>query len=92
MEFVRGKHVSGIVALSNEGVSDFNIVKGGVSAETSDHFVINALLPKLQSFNGVSPCSVVVLASHQYTILVIYCHMLEMQIAWFTFCHFIVQI
>lgn len=56
----RGKHVSGIVALSNEGVSDFNIVKGGISAETSDYFVIIALLPRLLPFNGVSPCSVVV--------------------------------
>ena len=74
----RGKHVFGIVALSNEGVSDFNIVKGGVSAETSDHFVTNGLLPKLQSFNGVSPCSVVVLDNNQNTILVIYRHMLEM--------------
>ena len=57
----RGKHVSAILAITNEGVLDFNIVTGGVSAETFDHFVINTLLPKLQPFNGINPCSVVVL-------------------------------
>ena len=53
--------VFAIVAVTNEGVLDFNIVTGGISAETFDHFVINALLLKLQPFNGVSPCSEVVL-------------------------------
>ena len=58
----RGEYVSAIVAMTNEGVLDFNnIVAGGASAETFDHFVINALLPKLQPFNGINPCSVVVL-------------------------------
>ena len=33
----RGKHVSAIVAITNEGVLDFNIVTSGVSAETFDH-------------------------------------------------------
>ena len=47
----RGEHISAIVAMTNKGVLDFNIVTGGVSAETFDYFVINALLP----------CSVVVL-------------------------------
>ena len=57
----RGEHISAIVAMTNKGVLDFNIVTGGVSAETFDYFVINALLPKLQPFNVVNPCSVVVL-------------------------------
>ena len=42
----RGEHVSAIVTITNEGVLNFNVVIGGVSAE--HHFVINALLPKLQ--------------------------------------------
>ena len=57
----RGEHISAIVAMTNERVLDFNLVTGGVSAETFDHFVINALLLKLQPFNGANPCSVVVL-------------------------------
>ena len=57
----RGEHVSAIVAMTNERVLDFNLVTGGVSAETFDHFVINALLPKLQPFNGANPCSIVAL-------------------------------
>ena len=50
-----------LLYMTNERVLDFNLVTGGVSAETFDHFVINALLPKLQPFNGANPCSIVVL-------------------------------
>ena len=57
----RGKHVSAIVAMTNEMVLDFNIVTGGVSTEIFDHFVITALLPQLQPFDGLNPCSIVVL-------------------------------
>jgi len=57
----RGEHVSAIVAMTNKAVLDFSIVTGGVSAETFDHFVITALLPHLQPFDGLNPCSIVVL-------------------------------
>ena len=57
----RGEHVSTIVAMNNKGVLDYNTVTGGVSAATFDYFIGTCLLPHLQPFNGVNPCSIVVL-------------------------------
>ena len=39
----RGEHVSAIVTMTNEMVLDFNIVTGGMSAETFDHIMLYAL-------------------------------------------------
>jgi len=47
--------------MNNKGVLDYNTVTGGVSAATFDHFIGTSLLPHLQPFNGVNPCSIVVL-------------------------------
>ena len=57
----RGEHVSAITAMTCDRILDCHTVIGGVTAENFDHFVADALLPNLQSFNGVNPCSVVVL-------------------------------
>ena len=57
----RGEHASAIVGMSSSKIIDFHIVSGSVTAETFDHFVIDALLPHLQPFNGINPHSVIVL-------------------------------
>jgi len=82
----RGEHVSAIVAMTNKGVLDFKTVSGGVSVETFDHFMTTALLPHLQPFNGVNPCSVVVLdnASIHHTSNMLY-YKSEMQGVWYIF-------
>jgi len=49
----RGEHVFAIVAMTNKMVLDFNIVTGGISAYTFDHFVITALLPHLNPYSIV---------------------------------------
>ena len=44
----RGEHASAIVGMSSSKIIEFHIVSGSVTAETFDHFVIDALLPHLQ--------------------------------------------
>ena len=67
--------MSAIVTMCNEGVLDFHLATGDASAETFDYFVTKTLLPQLQPFNGVNPCSVVVLdnaAIHHASVMLLY--------------------
>ena len=58
---IRGDHVSAITTMTCDRILDFHTVIGGVTTENFDHFVTDALLPYLQPFNGINPCSIVVL-------------------------------
>lgn len=58
---VRGQRVSAITAISTEGVLDCYTVTGSVDAEKFTDFIRQALLPHLKPFDGVNPCSVVIL-------------------------------
>lgn len=57
----RGEHITAIAAMTHNRILDFCTVVGGVTADVFDKFVANALLPYLQPFNGVNPCSILVL-------------------------------
>lgn len=57
----RGEHVTAIAAMSCSRILDFWTVVGGVTADVFDKFVANTLLPHLQPFNGINPCSIIVL-------------------------------
>ncbi len=59
--FVRGQRVSAITAISTEGVLDCYTVTGSVDAGKFSDFIQQALLPQLKPFDGVNPCSVVIL-------------------------------
>ena len=58
---VRGTRYSAIGILSTEGVEDVYITEESVDGDTFLHFVRTCLLPLLQSFDGYSSKSVVVL-------------------------------
>ena len=59
--FVRGKHLTAIAAMCTEGLLDYKIVDEAVDADKYQEFIDQCLLPKLHSFNGVNPRSVIVL-------------------------------
>jgi len=47
--------------LSCEKLLDFSTCVRGITAEIFDKFIAGVLLPHLQPFNGVNPCSIIVL-------------------------------
>ena len=54
-------------------IFDFHTVTGGATTENFDHFVTDALLPYLKAFNGINPCSIVVLDNAiEYTMQVMF--------------------
>ena len=57
----RGEHITAIAAMTQKRLLDFWTVVGGVTADIFDMFVANVLLPHLQPFNGVNPCSIMVM-------------------------------
>ncbi|XP_065915597.1 uncharacterized protein [Dysidea avara] len=57
----RGQHISAIAAITCNGILDFSIHVGGVTADVFDNFLSSVLLPHLQPFDGINPCSVVVM-------------------------------
>lgn len=57
----RGEHITAIAAMTCDRILDFWTVVGGVTADVFERFVANGLLPHLQPFNGVNPCSIIVL-------------------------------
>ena len=59
--FRRGKHVTGITAMSMEGVLDCSFVTGGVDGDAFQKFIDENLLSKLQPFNGTNPHSIVIM-------------------------------
>lgn len=58
---VRGQRVSAIVSMSCNGILDFHTSTGSTCGADFHHFVLDALIPHLQPFNGVNPHSIVVL-------------------------------
>jgi len=57
----RGQHVSAMAAMTCEKVVDISTCARGVTADVFDRFLANAVLPYLQPFDGVNPCSIIVL-------------------------------
>ena len=58
---VWGQRISAIGIMSTGGMEDAYIAEGNVNGEVFENFVRMSLLPVLQPFNVVSPCSVVIL-------------------------------
>ena len=57
----RGKRFSAIGILSTEGILDTYITQDSVNAETFLEFIDKSLLQHIMPFNGINPCSVVLL-------------------------------
>lgn len=56
---VRGTRYSAIPVVSTGGVHDVYLAKGNfIDGERFTHFIESCLLPILNPFNGISPCSV----------------------------------
>ena len=56
----RGQHVSAIAAMTCDIIVDFTTCARGVTADVFDRFLSDVLLPHVQPFKGVNPCSIVV--------------------------------
>ena len=75
--FGRGKHMTGIAAMSVEGVLKCSLVTGGIDDDAFQNFIDENLLSKLQSFTGSNPHSIVIIdnaAIHhvQYVVQTLY--------------------
>ena len=57
----RGEHITAIAAMTCSKILEFWTVVEGVTADVFDKFMANALLQHLQPFNGVNPCSVMIM-------------------------------
>ena len=57
----RGKRISSIVAMSIDGIVATESHKGSVNAEVFADFIRGSLIPKMRSFDGESPTSVVIM-------------------------------
>ena len=62
----KGNHLSAISAISVEGNFGCHITEGGIDAEVFQQFLDQYLIPKLMSFKGTNPHSVVIWTMLQY--------------------------
>ena len=60
---LRGKRFSAIGILSTEGILDTYITQDSVNSETFLEFIDKSLLQHIMLFNGINPCSVVLLVN-----------------------------
>ena len=60
-KLLRGKRFSAIGILSTEGILDAYITSSNVNSETFLEFIDRSLLHHIMPFNGINPCSVVIL-------------------------------
>ena len=58
---VRGERLSAIAFMSIRGIIDVFTTNGTTNGDIFYEFVLNYLIPHLQPFNGINPCSVVVM-------------------------------
>ena len=58
---VRGTRYSAVPVVSVKGILDLHIIQGTMTGERFEDFISSTVLPILQPFNWINPCSVVIM-------------------------------